>query len=360
MKNIIIALISLSVFASCTESTPQKELAKFEPEDGKVILFAGQDLGAVGGLESYDDGYFDHFETPGGWTMYTNIRPGDTSFGNTYKGLDGMKTTDTWGSGYCNMQLQIDDADFHNSALAIGLELVNHDSLVAVGAHDDMIVELAQWVKSLGERPVFLRIGYEFDGFEWNFYTPEHYIPAYRRVKDIFDEQGVENYVAVWQSKGWGLNEEELMEFYPGDEYVDWCGYSHFSRGVEGGQAMINVARQLGKPLFIAEATPMIAKGDSSSYDVFLNVPEQADRAWEVYYKPLFKVIDDNPDVVKAISYINVDWYKQPMWEESDAFGNVDSRLHLSPLVSDNWKKITSQKKYLKASDELFDCLWGK
>ena len=33
--------------------------AKFEPEDGKCLLFVGQDMDAIGGLKAYSDGYCD-------------------------------------------------------------------------------------------------------------------------------------------------------------------------------------------------------------------------------------------------------------------------------------------------------------
>ena len=45
-----------------TEKESMRKLEKFEPIDGKVLLFIGQELAAVGGLDEYSDGYLDHFE----------------------------------------------------------------------------------------------------------------------------------------------------------------------------------------------------------------------------------------------------------------------------------------------------------
>ena len=101
--------------------------AKFEPADGRCILFVGQELEAIGGLVDYNDGYFDHFPTPGGFTMYSCLSPGDNSFGHVMKGLDGIWTTDNWGDGPTNISLLLADQDFKNSALAIGFSMVNHD-----------------------------------------------------------------------------------------------------------------------------------------------------------------------------------------------------------------------------------------
>ena len=93
------------------ETNSQRSRAKFEPEDGKCILMVGQELVAIGGLDDYDDGYLDHFDTPGGFVMYTNFSPGDSTFGSL-KGNDGVATTDNWGDGDSNMSLQIADPDF--------------------------------------------------------------------------------------------------------------------------------------------------------------------------------------------------------------------------------------------------------
>ncbi len=360
-------LLGVLLFA-CKQQTNQQGqvgqgaviLEKFEPADGECILFVGQDLGAIGGFEGYSDGYLDHFEIPGGFTMYTNFRPGDTSYGHVYRGLDGVKTTDNWGSGDCNMQMQIDNPKFKNSALAIGLELVNHDSATAYGVHDSLILELGKWINGLGERPVFLRIGYEFDAPDWNNYDKEHYKAAFKHIKTVYDSMGIDNIAYVWQSKGFGSTEEELAEWYPGDEHVDWCGYTHFVWGVKGGKPMIDFARKHNKPVFIAEATPMLFQGDTLPQDCFLDNPEHAKQAWETWFVDFFKVVEENPDVVKAISYINVDWPSQAMWENNPPFKHIDSRIQVSPLIKENWMKEISKEKYLKASPDLFNHLWGQ
>ena len=186
MKILSILIIAI-LFMACQSTTKPKvesvEREKFEPAYGECILFAGQDLGAVGGVDGYTDGYMNHFETPGGFTMYTNLRTGDVSYGNIYRGLDGIWDTDNWGSGDCNMSMQINDLDFKHMALAIGFELVNHEKAVARGEFDNMIDSLGNWFIDLGERPVFLRIGYEFDDHEWNHYDRESYIAAFKHIR---------------------------------------------------------------------------------------------------------------------------------------------------------------------------------
>jgi hypothetical protein len=366
IKLLIMFLIVAGIFFTCNDHKDKTQTqtdtirAKFEPEDGKCILFIGQDLGAIGGLEDYNDGYADHFDLPGGFTMYTTFMPGVESFGFTYKGLDGVTTTDNWGSGDCNMQMQIDDPNFKDMALAIGLQFVDHDSLTAVGAHDDLIIKLGEWIKTLDNRPVFLRIGYEFDAPDWNHYDSVYFKQVFRRVRSMFDSLEVKNVAYVWQSKGWGTTEDEFNAWYPGDDYVDWCGYTHFVWGVEGGKPMIDFARKHNKPVFIAEATPMIFQGDTLPQECFLTDTAQANHAWESWFIPFFNTIHENQDVVKAISYINVNWPSQAMWENSIPFKYIDSRLQVNPEIKQRWIEEVSKDLYLKASPTLFNYLWGE
>ena len=127
---------------------------------------------------------------------------------------------------------------------------------------------------------------------------------------------------------------------------------------------MIEFARKKGNPVFIAEATPTIGtetiKTNGKTKETILSNPEQAREAWDQWFVPFFKTIHENPDVVKAISYINCHWKSHPMWFDNPTFQEVDARLQTSPFISDKWKEETSKDTYLKASPELFEQLWGE
>ena len=344
---------------TATTTVVEKQRAKFEPEDGECLLFIGQDLEAIGGLEEYNDGYLDHFPTPGGFTMYTGISPGDTSFGYVMKGLDGIWTTDDWGDSNNNMSLQLADSDFDNMALAIGFWMVNHEGAIARGEHDDMVLRFGEWLKSLHPRPVFLRIGYEFSG-EWNHYDPKDYITAFRRIKDKLDAIGVENVAYVWQSHGWEEPMDLLETYYPGDEYVDWCAYSFFARWDEAN--MIEFARKHNKPVFIAEATPTIStetvRENGKTKETILGNKDQGTEAWEKWFVPFFKTVEDNPDVVKAVSYINCHWKAHRMWFDNPTFQDVDARIQTNEDISSQWLEETNKERYIKSSAKLYDKLW--
>ena len=61
---------------------------------------------------------------------------------------------------------------------------------VADGTHDVYIDRLGDFLLSLGKRPVFLRIAYEFDGDPWNHYDRETTIVAYKRIVDRLRAKG--------------------------------------------------------------------------------------------------------------------------------------------------------------------------
>ncbi|PWJ41917.1 glycosyl hydrolase [Sediminitomix flava] len=370
LKVLALFLLSLSIWA-CGEqkeqatleaSTDERPRAKFEPSDGEVILFAGQSLAALGGLDEYNDGYLDHFETPGGFTMYTKILPPQREINHKYELLPGLVTTDDWGDGPNNMQLQIDDTDFQHSALAIGLELVDYENATANGEMDSMVIALGEWIKGLGNRPVFLRIGYEFDGHDWNHYDREGYLGAYKRIYHMYDSMQIDNIAYVWQSTGWGSSYMDLKDWYPGDEYVDWCAYSHFARHPEAAP-LFQFARDHKKPVMIAEATPTLPtetiKTDGKTKETKLDNPTQAQEALEQWFKPFFQVVYENEDVVKAIHYINTDWHNYSMWKTNPTFQDIDARLQLNQEIKSYWIEETSKPKYLKASPDLFSKLWG-
>ena len=340
-----------------TTAEQQRPLAKFEPADGSVLVFIGQDLASIGGMKGYTAGYADHFPIPAGVTLYTGLDANDGSFGGENShGLSGVYETIDHGNGPTNMSLCLNDPNFKNAALAIGLSLVNHEDKVAKGELDENIKKLGDFLLSLGDRPVFLRIGYEFDGYPWNQYNREDWLKAYKRIKDLLDEQGVQNTAYVWQSVGFVSNLPQLEAWYPGDEYVDWCGFSFFNRWREN--RMIEFAKKVNKPVFIAEASATVsdftAKFDGRTKETRLSNPEQAQEAWEMWFLPFFNTIEAHPNTVKAISYINCNWSERPMWFQNPTFQKVDARIQISPFISAEWLKKMNSPGYLNAIDQPF------
>ena len=180
----------------------------------------------------------------------------------------------------------------------------------------------------------------------YDYYQPEAYITAFRRIHTLFDSLNISNVAYVWQSTGGNSCMDELYQYYPGDEYVDWFAYSQFAQG--RCQAMIDLARKHGKPLFIAESTPMFQEKGVVASELRLSNPEQANRAWSTWYKELFNTVESNPDVVKAFSYINADWPSEAMWQgDTVIFSKIDARLQINPDITVKWKEKMKMERYI-------------
>ncbi|MEQ9299597.1 MAG: glycosyl hydrolase [Cyclobacteriaceae bacterium] len=328
MKYTLILYMLTLGLAIQAQSSAHFGAPKFAPEDGQALLIVGQDLGAVGGLATHDDGYIDHVDhIPAGVTTYTSL--------NT---LAGLRTLANWGSGDVNAQAYLEDASFDNSCMAIGLYLVNQLDNIIAGNFDGRIDILGNWIKDSG-RPVFLRIGYEFDG-SWNDYNAAKYKEAWIYIVNRFDDLEVRNVAYVWQSAG--INTPNIERWYPGDEYINWMAYSHFD-GPNPGQSIRTFAVERSKPIMIAEATPRgrdLKTGDGRSH-------------WNDWFDPMFQsVYDENS--IKALAYINVNWDAQPQWNGQ---GWGDSRVQVNETVLFNWSEEVSEDKWIVASDTLFQSM---
>lgn len=116
---------------------------------------------------------------------------------------------------------------------------------VASGAYDGYIRQYANDVRSYGE-PLFIApMCFEMNGNWWPSCSPKanpkltraDFVRAWRRVVDLFREQGVTNVAWVWApvtplpaDQDWGWD-SRWQGYYPGDAYVDWIGSSLYEWG---------------------------------------------------------------------------------------------------------------------------------
>ena len=334
--------------------------ARFEPPAGKRLLVIGQDLGAIGGFAAPNNaGYVDQLgSVPGGVTTYLALPE-----------LRGLEMTANFGSGDLSAQSIIDNPVYAHSALVIGLYLVNQEKRIATGELDDSLKRLARWIKA-SRRPVFLRIGYEFDG-SWNHYDPAFYRRAFQHIVALFREEQVTNCAAVWQgcASPFNGNRQAIAQWYPGDDCVDWVGYSWFLSGsnqVELADELVHFARVHQKPVMVCESAPQgydIARLTRrkptitlteaiTGRDIRSKTPEQI---WNEWYVPYFDYLEKNRDVIKVIAYINVNWNAQLMWGFPYRRGYWgDSRVAANPVIRQKWLEMISQKSWLQASPTLF------
>jgi hypothetical protein len=162
------------------------------------------------------------------------------------------------------------------------------------GAHDAYITRWAQQVKADG-RTVYLRFAHEMNGnwYPWgvgvNGNQPGEYAQVWRRIHDIFRNQGVKNVIWVWSPNIAMSDASQLAGLYPGDQYVDWVGVDGYNGGSDlpamGGwrsfeTTMKTTFQQVRtftqKPLMIAETGSSEHGGDKAAWitDMFAKMDE--------------------------------------------------------------------------------------
>ncbi len=222
---------------------------------------------------------------------------------------------------------------YPQAVFQVGLNIVDDLEAIDRGERDVNLKEIAGIFRK-SARPVYLRIGYEFD-FPGNRYDPAAYVKAFRRIRDLFVEAKVRNVAYVWHSYGFGVT-EEISVWYPGDDYVDWFGVSFFGGDTEGMAKMAEFAQRRNKPLMIAEATPRgigVTKGEES---------------WRRWFAPCFDFIARHD--VRAFCYINWDWESIPMFRGQ---GWGDTRIQVNDYVKSAWLKETKNPRYLVSGPSL-------
>ncbi len=293
------------------------------PSGSKRLLFAGQDMVALGGITDgstvYSGGYLDDTELrpqPVGVTTYLQVMDSQ-----------GLSTTFHNSGEEKNAELTVSHAAFAGSKplLAIGYFLDNNYDTILNGGRDTQLKALADWIKAKN-LPVFLRIGYEFNS-SWTGHPSNRtaFINAYRYIASKIQGYGATQVAFVWQSDGTG-SAADLMTYYPGDAYVDWVSYTHFDNKGEG---ILAIAKAQNKPVMIGEATPLrfnlakAADGDGKA-------------AWDAWFQPLLDHMTANPQI-RALAYINDNWPAKPMWATNSLFNTTDSRVQRSAYVKAKW-----------------------
>ncbi len=291
---------------------------KFCPPVNKILLIIGQDNKTI-------DDYISKIKSiPAGFMLYTSIQD-----------MDGLESPSIdHGSGIFNANEL--NAIYPDSVLQIGLYMVGALKKTINGEFDENIEKLSRWLKRINI-PVYLRIGYEFDGAH-NGYDPEEYKKVFVYIYDKLASADIRNVAFVWHANA-SDPASNIIDWFPGEKYVDWVGISYFDQPEDCMMPVIHFARQHEKPVMIAEATP---KGVGAYNQV----------SWESWYKPLFKFIRKND--IRMLSYINSNWEKQPMWVNQ---GWEDARVQSYSFVKEHWINEISKDNFLQQSDNLYSLI---
>jgi Glycosyl hydrolase family 26 len=309
-------LILLLSISKPSGAEPRKVL--FSPPEGKVLLIVGEDK------TSTDDYARGIGIIPGGTMVYTAIQ--DTG---------SLKTAVDNGGGIQDGQYLLDQ--YPHSVIQVGLWMVGGLEGTVKGDYDRNIDKIGVWIKQ-AKRPVFLRIGYEFD-LPANNYDPKEYRLAFRYIVDRLRKEGVKNAAFVWHSYA-NLPPYPLEDWYPGDDHVDWFAVSVFGKPNIYMKNFAQMARKHHKGFMIAESAP---QGDGSKYGM---------TSWNLWYESYFQFIHD--EKVRIACYIDLNWETIPMFKGQ---GWGDSRVEANSIVKKKWLEEIQNGKYLNASPGLFKLL---
>ena len=105
------------------------------------------------------------------------------------------------------------------------------------GRYDNHVRSWARDAAAWGE-PFYLRFAHEMNG-DWYPWSPgvngnagaAEYVAAWRRVHNIFEEEGATNVRWVWSPNVTDPSRPSYASLYPGDEYVDWVAIDAYNWG---------------------------------------------------------------------------------------------------------------------------------
>jgi len=242
---------------------------------------------------------------------------------------------------YARLRHELDSYEPHCVIPQIGLAMTHdgkpeghYEHEVAAGRYDAQLDGFWEGLSGL-RRPVFLRIGYEFNG-HWNGYEPEPFKAAWRRVGKALRDHKLDEVATVWCYAPEG-NNREYQAYYPGHDVVDWWAVDLF--GIEQfdserTRSFMEEAARRGFPVMIGESTPRR-----------VGVLEGA-RSWEKWFARYFRFIREHPHV-KAFCYISWDWGKYPKWQD---WG--ECRIHVNGEVLERYRRELADGLYIHAQAE--------
>lgn len=199
------------------------------------------------------------------------------------------------------------------------------------GEQDDELERLGAAFKEWGG-PVYLVVGTEFDHkAHIKDFTPQQYVRAFKRIRDVWGRQGVTNVAYVWHSVCDDIT-DRTWAFYPGDRYVDWFAISlYYDYQARQAPRFARMAKSRRKPLMIVESGP----------------PNGKVRRFDDWHAPFLRTARGLG--ARVICYNNFN-RGAPVEEP---FKN--SAMHLMPgRIAKDWGREMQKPTYLKAGEGLY------
>lgn len=196
----------------------------------------------------------------------------------------------------------VTDKSFYDTTIAVRKILPGGGFYLKYLRTLDLIADFANsLVDSTGKTiPIIFRPFHEFDGswFWWgkNFCTKEEFIELWRTtVTYLRNKKGVKNFLYAYSPDRNFYSEEDYLERYPGDEYVDILGMDDYYDFVPDGDGLEWVTKKLKIVSKLAQKKNKIAAFTETGLEGVVNDKWWTDR--------LLKSFDD--DSIK-IAYVMV------------------------------------------------------
>ena len=313
---------------------------QFDPGPGKTVLLIGQNV-----WDEYDE-YSNVFGAPAGASHY------GSAFSGTVRGGIGSNTDQNnqfllntvnavYPDSYSLIAVNIKD----NPAEGGFNSVVDALNGMASGLLDAEIDSFSNTMASQPNRKFIMRIGYEVSTSV--FGSSDAYKNAFNYMANrIRNVNGVSNVDFLFHPIHFVSDIEAL---YPGDEFVDFIGFSIFNSAVcmpLPNQTFCSPGDRINPSL--VDALAWVQNRNKP-----FMIPESAPRppavhtaaGFNEYLARLFELIDTYDP--KFVSYINTDW--PPQGWPSNLWG--DSRLNIFPGVENNWRNLINDSRFITYDD---------
>jgi len=305
---------------------------KYEPQDGRVLHGLGQFVNLTFYSEEENWQLVSDYQNSTGFipTIYSAYAYIDPYVDD----LDSTDITDIVSNhGYPYvLLLGISLFDSTSSLSDVNIPVQS----ILDGELDYQIIKIAQEIKSLTQTPVFLRPGFEFgsgnsglhndpDNPNW---TAANFNQIWIHIHDIFSQQEVTNVAWVWNT----VNPQsfDFIDWYPGDEYVDWWGINYFTANqIASADPFLNSAFVHNKPVMICESNPIENSGTTNESN------------WNNWFVPYFNKMNNNSHI-KAFVYIDDPWDKSGFFDSWP-----DSRITSNQTILENYITELESSTYI-------------
>jgi len=208
---------------------------------------------------------------------------------------------------------------------------------IAQGKQDGIIKRFAQGAAEFGRRygGFFFTTMEEMNGNWFSWGRNSSFIPAWRHIWEIFEDQGANKYVTwVWDPycpEGVAAYADNPRLYYPGDKYVDWIGLCAISVAEK---PTMNYALNV----LIAQTYRQLLKDHPQKPFVITSFGRTNERFQSKWLINAYSSIKNSFPAIKAVIYFHTTW-----WGTGDHTLNRESFQTLENIFKDSYW-ITGKK----------------